>query len=104
MTKKLNHVSWKKKNIIPTQSVTLKNNYQDYFILTLSRVKLVLSKDFMEMGRVVISVKLVVLTAVGPPGLGTTKTIKLIYFRHNEISLATTIVPLPIKQYMVPRK
>lgn len=38
--------------------------------LTLSSVKQVLSRALMVMGRVVIRVKLVVLTAVGPPGLG----------------------------------
>ena len=39
--------------------------------LTLSKVKQFLSNDFMVMGRVVIKVKLVVRTAVGPPGLST---------------------------------
>ena len=39
--------------------------------LTLSREKEFLSSDFMVIGRVVIRVKLVVRTAVGPPGLST---------------------------------
>ena len=39
--------------------------------LTLSSAKLLLSRDFIVIGRDVIRVKLVVLTAVGPPGLST---------------------------------
>lgn len=39
--------------------------------LTLSNVKLPLSNDFIDIGNVVMRVKLVVLTAVDPPGLGT---------------------------------
>ena len=40
-------------------------------IHTLSNEKLLLSKHFIVILRVVIRVKLVVLTAVGPPGLST---------------------------------
>lgn len=58
-------------------------------LLTLSSVKHVLSNDFMEMGNVVISVKLVVLTADGPPGLGTANKLrkKSIQYRNGQVTI-----------------